>query len=479
MIQRISNYINGLYVEPVHGQYLDNFCPATGEKYGELPDSDGDDIEAAYRAAKGAFTEWSRTSAEVKFHMLNRIAVLIERDIQVLAEAESMDQGKPIHLAVNEMKRAAQNFRFFATAAMHFASESHDMDGKAINYTLRQPLGVVGCISPWNLPLYLFSWKIAPALAAGNCVIAKPSEITPMTAYMLGEICTEAGLPPGVLNIVQGRGQTAGSALVSHRGISAISFTGGTATGAQIASVVAPTFRKLSLELGGKNPNIIFDDCDFEKAVKTTVSAAFLNQGEICLCGSRIFVQKGIYTEFKEALLREVSQMKVGNPSESDTQIGAIVSRQHFEKILGHIEIAKQEGGRILCGGNAVRPEGQGGWFIAPTIIEGLDNECRTNQEEIFGPVATLIPFENETEVLELANGTGYGLATTLWTSDLGKAHRIAQHIQTGIVWVNCWLLRDLRTPFGGMKNSGVGREGGWEAMRFFTEPKNVCIKHS
>lgn len=475
----ISNYINGGHHVPKQGQYIDNFNPASGEVYAQIPDSGSEDVELAYTSALKAFDAWRLTSLEDRFKVLNRIAELIDLNNEALALAESIDQGKPVWLARNEMTRSAQNFRFFATAAMQFASESHNMEGHAINYTLRQPIGVVGCISPWNLPLYLFSWKIAPALAAGNCVIAKPSEITPMTAFLLSDICTEAGLPAGVLNIVHGLGPKVGSAMVAHPGIKAISFTGGTSTGKHIASVAAPMFKKLSLELGGKNPNIIFADCDFDKALKTTVQSSFLNQGEICLCGSRILIERPIYERFKTALLQEVAQLKVGNPLDKETRVGAIVSKMHFDKVLSYIELAKQEGGKILSGGFSLNPGGElsNGWYIAPTIIEDLKHDCRCNTEEIFGPVVSIMPFDGMEEALDMANCTEYGLASTIWTSDLSKAHQVAARIQSGIVWINCWLLRDLRTPFGGVKQSGVGREGGWEAMRFFTETKNVCVK--
>jgi len=478
-MEKIVNFINGKYLESHSGSFFENYNPATGRVFSLINDSNSEDVQLAVQAAQKAFPAWSTTPAEQKFKILNKIAELIEENISKFAKAESMDQGKPFWLSINEMKRAAQNFRFFATAAIQFASESHDMEGMAINYTLRQPIGVVGCISPWNLPLYLFSWKIAPALAAGNCVVAKPSEITPYTAFLLGDICNQAGLPEGVLNIVQGTGPNVGSAIVSHPQIHAISFTGGTATGKHIASVAGPMFKKLSLELGGKNPNIVFADCDIEKAAKTTANASFLNQGEICLCGSRIFVQRSIYNQFKDILLAEVKKLKIGNPFDESTKIGAIASEAHYKKVLSYIQIAREDGGIILCGGNTVKLDGenQNGWFIEPTLIEGLNFDCKVNMEEIFGPVATLIPFDTEEEVLEMANATIYGLATTLWTNDLSRAHRIAAKIKTGIVWINCWLLRDLRTPFGGTKASGVGREGGWEAMRFFTEPKNVCIK--
>ena len=477
-MQRISNYINGALQSPIKSLYLDNYNPATGAVYSLIPDSDEADVDLAYTHASEAYKTWRLTSLEERFMVLNRIAELIDKNNDELALAESIDQGKPVWLAKNEMTRSAQNFRFFATAAMQFASESHNMEGQAISYTLRQPIGVVGCISPWNLPLYLFTWKIAPALAAGNCVVAKPSEITPMTAFLLSRICMEAGLPAGVLNIVHGLGPKVGSALVSHPKIKAISFTGGTSTGKHIASVAAPMFKKLSLELGGKNPNIIFADCDFEKALKTTVQTSFLNQGEICLCGSRIFIERPIYEKFKAALLLEVSKLQVGNPLLKESRIGAIVSKMHFEKVLSYIELAKQEGGSILTGGTSLKIEDhENGWFIAPTIIENLAYDCRCNTEEIFGPVVSIMPFDSADEVLEMANSTDYGLACTIWTQDISKAHNMAANIQSGIVWINCWLLRDLRTPFGGVKQSGVGREGGWEAMRFFTEPKNVCIK--
>jgi aminomuconate-semialdehyde/2-hydroxymuconate-6-semialdehyde dehydrogenase len=476
---QLLNYINGELIRPVSQSFLDNYNPANGAVYSQLPDSDAQDVELAFQAAKNAFPAWKNTSTEERFKLLNKIAELIDANNDELAKAESIDQGKPFWLAKNEMIRSAQNFRFFATAAMQFSSESHHMEGHAINYTLRQSIGVVGCISPWNLPLYLFSWKIAPALAAGNCVIAKPSEITPMTAFLLSKICQEAGLPNGVLNIVHGVGPKVGSALVSHPHIKAISFTGGTSTGKHIASVAAPMFKKLSLELGGKNPNIIFADCDFEKAVKTTVQSSFLNQGEICLCGSRILIERSLYNKFKEALIQEVKQLKVGNPLDKDTKVGAIVSQMHYDKVLSYLQLAKEEGGTILTGGEAIHLEGdlKNGWYIAPTIIENLQYDCRTNTEEIFGPVVTITPFDTEEEALQMANCTEYGLASVIWTQDITRAHNMAAQIQSGIVWINCWLLRDLRTPFGGVKQSGVGREGGWEAMKFFTEPKNVCVK--
>jgi aminomuconate-semialdehyde/2-hydroxymuconate-6-semialdehyde dehydrogenase len=478
---KMLNYINGALIEPLSKQFMDNYNPSVGEVYSLCPDSDERDVELAYQAAEAAFDEWSNTSTEKRSRIMLRIAELIEKNIDKFAEAETIDQGKPLWLSQNgEMPRAISNIRFFGTAIEHFSSEAHPIGNHAINYTTRTPIGVVGCISPWNLPLYLFTWKIAPAIATGNCVVAKPSEVTPMTAFLLSEICIEAGLPKGVLNIVHGLGHKVGSAITVHPGIKAISFTGGTKTGAEIARVAAPMFKKLSLELGGKNPNIIFADCDFDKMLAETIRSSFLNQGEICLCGSRIFVERPIYEKFKKAFVTKVkTELIVGDPLIATTKTGAIVSQMHFEKVLSYIELSKQEGGTILCGGKAVKPEGRcaNGWFIEPTIIEGLAYDCRTNQEEIFGPVVTLTPFDTDEEVLMMANSTEYGLASIVWTENLTRAHTMAAQIKAGIVWINCWLLRDLRTPFGGVKNSGVGREGGLEALRFFTETKNVCVK--
>ncbi len=479
-MKQLRNYINGELVEPVSKTYLDNYEPATGEVYSQVPDSDERDVQLAFDSSKSAFESWSKTSLESRMMILMKVADGIEKRMDQFVAAESKDNGKPQKLArAVDIPRAVSNFRFYASALQHFASESHQMPGVGINYTLRQPIGVVGCISPWNLPLYLFSWKIAPALATGNCVVAKPSEITPYTAYLLSEVCVEAGLPKGVLNIVHGLGNKVGQAIVEHEGIKAISFTGGTETGKRIASVAAPMFKKLSLELGGKNPTIIFADCDFEETVKQVVTASFSNQGEICLCGSRIFIEKSIYSKFKEAFIARVKALKVGDPNNEDSNMGAIVSLQHKQKILSYVKLAQEEGGRILCGGNELKLNGRcaNGYFVEPTVIEGLDYKCRTNQEEIFGPVVTLTPFENEEEVLMMANSVKYGLSTTIWTNDLKRAHRVAEKVEAGIVWINSWLVRDLRTPFGGVKASGVGREGGWEAMRFFTEAKNVFIK--
>jgi aminomuconate-semialdehyde/2-hydroxymuconate-6-semialdehyde dehydrogenase len=477
---KIQNYIAGKLIDPLESRWLDNINPATGEVYSQLPASQAADVQLAAAAASQALGDWSARSAQKRADILLRIADLIDRDFEALALAESVDQGKPVKLAkAVDIPRASANMRFFATAAIHFASEAHATDSEAINYTLRTPVGVAGCISPWNLPLYLFTWKIAPALAAGCTVVAKPSELTPMTAYLFSKLCIEAGLPDGVLNIVHGFGNDVGQAMVEHPLISAISFTGGTVTGKRIAATAAPLFKKLSLELGGKNPNIIFADCDFEQAVKTSVTSSFSNQGEICLCGSRILVEASVYEKFVSAFVERVKTLTVGDPLDDSNHLGALVSEAHMKKVLGYIELARQEGGSVLTGGKQVMLHGRcaKGYFVEPTVIVGLNQQCRTNQEEIFGPVVTIMPFDNEADAVAFANSTAYGLAATVWTENVKRAHRVAAHLKSGIVWINCWLLRDLRTPFGGVKQSGVGREGGWEALRFFTEAKNVCIK--
>ncbi len=478
---RILNYINGAYAEPLSNKWLDNYNPSNGEVYSKIADSGSTDIENAYQAANTAFPKWSNTTIDERSRILLRIADLIDENLVDFAEAEAKDNGKPLSLAMSvDIPRASSNFRFFGNAITQFASEAHESVGlNTMNFTLRQPIGVVGCISPWNLPLYLFSWKIAPAIASGNTVVAKPSEITPMTAFLLGEICTDAGLPKGVLNIVHGTGPSAGQAIVEHPHIKAISFTGGTTTGEHIARTAAPMFKKLSLELGGKNPNLIFADCNYEKMLATTLKSSFSNQGQICLCGSRIFVEKTIYEKFKKDFVEKTKQLKVGNPFVEKTNLGALVSKEHLEKVESYIKLAEEEGGKILFGGNRVKVKGlENGYYLEPTVIEVFDNQCRVNQEEIFGPVFTIMTFETEEEVLAMANSVKYGLSATLWTSDVNRTMRISKEIEAGIVWVNTWLNRDLRTPFGGIKTSGVGREGGFEALQFFTEAKNVCIRY-
>ena len=477
----ILNYIDGGFSRADSERWLDNINPSTGKVYSKIPRSDKSDADRAISAAKNAFPAWSGLPATERYQHMTRLADGIRQRSEAFAKAESRDNGKPVSLArAVDIPRAVSNIEFYAAAALHFDSSSHYTEGLGINYTLRRPIGVAACISPWNLPLYLFSWKIAPALAAGNTVVAKPSEITPMTAFMLAEVARDIDFPKGVLNIIHGLGQEAGEPMCIHPDVGAVSFTGGTETGKRIISQAGTLFKKLSLELGGKNPNIIFANCDFDKMLSTTVRSSFANQGQICLCGSRILIEKSVYEKFKSAFTAKVQKLEVGDPESDSTRMGAVVSKGHMEKILSYIDLAKREGGRVLCGGHQVHLGGEleGGYFIAPTVIEGLDQQCRTNQEEIFGPVVTLDTFETAEEAVAKANATPYGLAASVWTSDLNCAHRTAEAVHAGIVWVNCWLERDLRTPFGGVKNSGVGREGGFEAMNFFTEPKNVCISY-
>ncbi|HEY2799730.1 MAG TPA: aldehyde dehydrogenase [Chthoniobacterales bacterium] len=476
----INNFIDGEFLAPVGGKYLENIEPATGKAYSLVPDGDGRDVDLAMAAAGKAFPAWSRTPVAERSRLLLRIAELIDRDLEKFARAESIDTGKPLSLARSlDIPRASSNFRFFATAILHTENEAHVMDDVAFNYTLRQPRGVVGLISPWNLPLYLLSWKIAPAIAVGNTAVAKPSELTPMTAFLLCEICREAGLPRGVLNIVHGTGPNVGGPITAHPKIGTISFTGGTVTGRKVAEAGAPLFKKLSLELGGKNPNIIFADADLEAAIAGSVRSSFANQGQVCLCGSRVFVERSAYQEFVHRFIAKAAQLKIGDPLEAATDQGAIVSKTQLEKVKFYVDLAKEEGGEIALGGAAPAPPNErcrGGYFFPPTVITGLPVSCRVNREEIFGPVITITPFDREEEVIAYANDVDYGLSATVWTQNLKRAHRVAEKVHTGTVWVNCWLVRDLRVPFGGMKQSGVGREGGNEALRFFTEPKNVCI---
>ncbi len=480
-VPSVPNYINGALVPPAAGRYLDNIDPATGDVISQVPDSDATDVACAAAAAVAAFRPWAELPTAERSRYLVRIADQIEARLAEFARAESIDTGKPLSLATTlDIPRAAANFRFFATAILHTAAESHATDYSAINYTLRRPRGVAGLISPWNLPLYLLSWKIAPAIATGNTAVAKPSELTPTTAALLAEVCQEVGLPPGVLNLVHGLGASAGAAIVAHPAVKTISFTGGTATGATIARSAAPVFKKLTLELGGKNPTIVFGDTDLDQHLGSIVRSSFANQGEICLCGSRILVEESLYPRFLDRFTAAVSALKIGDPLEAGTDLGPLISAGHRDKVMGYIALARSEGGVIMTGGGApaaVPARCANGYYVAPTVIANLPMACRTNQEEIFGPVVTVMPFRDEAHAIELANDSPYGLAASLWTNDLTRAHRVAEQVQCGTIWVNCWLLRDLRVPFGGMRQSGVGREGGDEAIRFFTEPKNVCIK--
>ena len=479
MTRTVRNYVGGRFVDAVSGATVDDVGPATGATIATIPRSDVADVEAAVVAADAAASAWGRTSVSERADLLDAIADRIEARLDELATLESLDTGKPRSLARSvDIPRAIANFRFFAGAVRHHEDGFQTMPG-AINYTLRQPVGNVALITPWNLPLYLLSWKTAPALAMGNRVIAKPSELTPLTADALAEIVDEVGVPGGVFNLLHGHGAEVGQAMVAHPRVGAISFTGGTATGRTVARTAAPEFKKLSLELGGKNPTLVFADADLDRAVAGTVQAGFANQGEICLCGSRVLVQRTIFDAFVERFAERVARLRIGDPSEANTQIGALISAAHREKVEGYLQLAREEGGIVLCGGERPRLDGElaNGFYLTPAVITGLAPDCRTSTEEIFGPVVTVHPFDTEEEALAIANGVRYGLSASVWTTDLDRAHRVSARLECGMVWVNTWLLRDLRVPFGGVKDSGVGREGGRWSLEFFSEARNVCIR--
>ncbi len=479
-MKKIKNYINGKLVDSTNKRFINNFNPSTGKKYSLIPDSQKKDVLLAVDSAKKAFVTWSKKTKKERYELLMCLANNIDLNFKKLVQAESFDTGKPEWLTKSvDIPRCSENIKFFATASLHFDSKFHEMDGAAINYTLKEPVGVVGAISPWNLPLYLLTWKIAPALAAGNTVIAKPSEITPYTAFLFSKICIKSGIPPGVINIVHGLGSIVGEEIVKHKDVPIITFTGGTKTGRRIASIAAKNFKKLSLELGGKNPNIVFSDTDIKKAVEWAIKSSFLNQGQVCLCGSRLFVEKTIYNEFKSLFVKRTLDLIVGDPKKEESFLGSVVSQNHMKNILKKISEAKKLGGKVLVGGKRKLLDGKfkNGYFLEPTIIENLSYLSKTNQEEIFGPVVCLIPFDTEDEVVKMANSTNYGLSASVFTNNISRGHRVAAKIKSGIVWINSWLIRDLRIPFGGMKSSGLGREGGFGSLDFFTEQKNVCLK--
>ena len=480
-MKKLANFINGEYCPPSEGNYIEKVSPVTGQVIYELPNSSEVDVVRAIQAAQKAFPEWSGLKAEERSRLLLKVADLIEARKDELARAESADVGKPVKLATNmDIARAALNFRFFATAILHRHEMATDMDGEAINYVLRQPVGVAGLIAPWNLPLYLLTWKIAPALACGNTAVCKPSEFTSHTAYLLGEILNQAGIPKGVCNIIFGLGDPAGSYLVKHPGVPLISFTGGTVTGQKIQAMAAEHVKKLSLELGGKNATIVLKDADLDKVVPEVARASFLNQGEICLCGSRLLVAEEIHKEFVERLVSHVKTLKVGDPSADETFMGPLVSKPHYDKVTSLLAQAVKDGGKVLTGGG--RPENlpaalKDGFFLSPTVIDDLTQCSEIQQTEIFGPVVTVNTFKYPHEAVKWANNTPYGLSASVWTKNLTQAHKIAAGLKVGTVWINTWLKRDLRVPFGGMKGSGLGREGGDHSLDFFLETKNVCVQ--
>ncbi|MFC3040492.1 aldehyde dehydrogenase [Virgibacillus xinjiangensis] len=476
-VMNCSHYINGRYVTPDNSKTFENVNPATEEVLGHVAEGGQQEVDEAVSVARKALkSEWGSMPLRERSAIVRKIGDLILERKDELAELESLDTGKPIWLSTNvDIDRAAYNFHFFADYMTTLGTESYQQDDKAIHYAIRKPTGVVGLINPWNLPMFLMTWKLAPALAAGNTVVMKPSEVTPMTATVLAQICTDAGVPDGVVNMVHGFGET-GAALSSHEDVDAIAFTGETVTGTAIMKSAAPTLKKLSFELGGKNPNVIFADADMDEVIDTTLRSSFINQGEVCLCGSRIYVERPVYDEFLERFAAKAKELKVGDPFEADTKVGALVSKEHYEKVLSYLDIAKEEGGNFLIGGKAAEGFDKG-YFVEPTIITGLGRESRCVREEIFGPVVTVVPFDTEDDVLEQVNDTHYGLSASLWTSDIKRATRVSAQIEAGIVWVNTWFLRDLRTPFGGMKRSGIGREGGAHSFDFYSELTNITLK--
>ncbi len=476
---KILNFIGGEYSGARSGKFLNNTNPATGEAMGELPDSDAVDVVMAIQAAHRAAEKWAKTPSAERSRLLNLIADRIEQRADEFAKLEALDVGKPKWLAREvDVPRAILNFRFFAAKILTEETGGFDSDGALVQYSLRQPVGVCGLISPWNLPLYLLTWKLAPCLAMGNAAVCKPSELTPLTAHLLSEIVSDI-LPPGVCNIVYGRGETAGAALVQHPGVPLISFTGGTDTGIKITQSSAPQLKKLSLELGGKNANIVCKDADLSAAVKGSIRAAFLNSGQICLCGSRLYVQEDIYDSFMKEFREQTAALKIGDPMADDTFIGPLVNGQQREKSLAAIQQATREGAKVTVGGRVPETLPQqlrGGFYLEPTVIEDLDHCSDLWANEIFGPIVTVQTFKLPQDAIKWANTSTYGLSASVWTRDVSRAHKMAREIQAGTVWVNTWAKRDPRVPFGGVKHSGIGREGGDHSLDFYSELKTVCL---
>jgi len=480
-VVELSNYINGEWRPAICEHWIEDYSPANGSLIAQIPCSSSEDVDEAVLAASEAIEDWANLTIAERADWLEKIADALESRAEEVAQLESLDTGKPITLARSvDAARSVANFRFFAEQGREFESEIFEMSD-ATNRVVYKPVGVTGLITPWNLPLYLLSWKVAPALLMGNTVVAKPSEMTPMTASLLAEVMEDVELPIGVFNLVHGNGLDAGAPLTSHPDVNLISFTGGTATGREVAKSASSGFKKLSLELGGKNATIIRADADLDEMMPSIVRASFLNQGQVCLCGSRILIHESIYDSFVKGFLEVVSDMIVGDPSDDQTELGALISADHRDKVMSYIELAEEEGGDILCGGGA--PVGipqafENGYWVSPTVIDGLAPDSRCATEEIFGPVVTLHPFSDDDEAVEIANMTDYGLAGSIWTQDVDAGSLMAERIDSGMVWVNCWLHRDLRVPFGGVKNSGVGREGGRWSLGFFSEAINICVKH-
>ena len=473
----VRNYVNGIFVDSK--ETIEDINPATSEVIATIPRSNLNDVNEAVLAADKARDNWSSLSLDERRKWLEKIANALEARSEEIAKLESLDTGKPIKIArAVDASRSVANFRFFAEFSKDFHEQKFLMED-ATNHVIFKPVGIAGLITPWNLPLYLLSWKIAPAIVMGNTVVAKPSELTPLTANLLAEVFDEVGLPAGVVNIVHGFGHETGQAIVSHPHVNLISFTGGTITGKKVAETAAPMFKKLSLELGGKNATIVLDDVNLDSAIPEIARSGFLNQGQVCLCGSRILVSDKIWDDFIEKFIEHVSNMKVGNPSSDDSDLGALVSLSHRDKVESYIHLAEREGGEILYGGKRPSLESpfDEGSFLEPTIVSNLDYQSRTATEEIFGPVVTLHKFEKDEDAVEMANCTEYGLAGSVWTSDSARGKSLAEKIETGMVWINTWLHRDLRVPFGGVKNSGVGTEGGRWSLSFFSQPVNICVK--